>query len=242
MFSFFSLSLLFCHLPFKLAAFSLFLKSRDFSFNSIAVHLTCSVFCHTLKPAVLLPAALCEKIIWMSSGCWTFTAAVTWICWEGKRLQQLPAEQLWAPPVFGGNTDTGKIEIKLLYFLLPPVMSLPLTPNALSPHISLSHHPQHWAALLLICSSPLSLSPCSTSLLLWGLHRIGILQRHCVPDGLWRPLSEMDRVSGLCDAVPGSGTRRSQLLQEPGPRVQPLVLLPAELRGHWLGLLWLSPG
>lgn len=206
--------------------------------------MTCSVFSHTLKPAVLLSAGLCEKIIWMSSDGWTFSAALTWICWEGKRQQQLPAEQLWAPSMFGGNTDMGgKTEIKLLYFLLPPrLVTRSHSPPALSPHISLSNHPQHWSTLLLIPSSFSSLSLCSASLLLWGLHRVGILQRHRVPDGLWRPLSEMDRVSGLCDAVSGPRARRPQLLQEPGPRVQPLVLLPAELRGHRLGLLRLSPG
>lgn len=137
----------------------------------------------------------------------------------------------------------GEMEIKLLYFLLPPRhVTRSHSPPALSPHISLSNHPQHWSTLLLIPSSFSSLSLCSASLLLWGLHRVGILQRHRVPDGLWRPLSEMDRVSGLCDAVPGPRARRPQLLQEPGPRVQPLVLLPAELRGHRLGLLRLSPG
>lgn len=136
-----------------------------------------------------------------------------------------------------------EMEIKLLYFLLPPRhVTRSHSPPALSPHISLSNHPQHWSTLLLIPSSFSSLSLCSASLLLWGLHRVGILQRHRVPDGLWRPLSEMDRVSGLCDAVPGPRARRPQLLQEPGPRVQPLVLLPAELRGHRLGLLRLSPG
>lgn len=137
----------------------------------------------------------------------------------------------------------GKMENKLLYFLLPPRhVTRSHSPPALSPHISLSNHPQHWSTLLLIPSSFSSLSLCSASLLLWGLHRVGILQWHRVPDGLWRPLSEMDRVSGLCDAVPGPRARRPQLLQEPGPRVQPLVLLPAELRGHRLGLLRLSPG
>lgn len=89
--------------------------------------------------------------------------------------------------------------------------------------------------------SPLS-SVCSASVLLWGVHRAGILQRHCVADGLRRPLSEMDRVSRLCHAVPGPRSRWPQLLQEPGSRVQPLVLFQTKLRSHRVGVLRLPPG
>lgn len=205
--------------------------------------MTCSVFSHTLKPAVLLSAALCEKIIWMSSDGWTFSAALTWICWEGKGSSSFLLSNSELLLCSEEIQTWGKMEMKLLYSLLPPWhVTRSHSPPALSPHISLCNHPQHWTTLLLIPSSFSSLSLCSASLLLWGLHRVGILQRHRVPDGLWRPLSEMDRVSGLCDAVPRPRARRPQLLQEPGPRVQPLVLLPAELRGHRLGLLRLSPG
>lgn len=87
-----------------------------------------------------------------------------------------------------------------------------------------------------------SLSLSSAAVLLRGIHRVWLLQRHRVPDGLWRPLFEVDRVPGLRGAVPGPGAGRPQLLQEPRPGVQPLVLLQTELWGHRLGLLRLPPG
>lgn len=103
--------------------------------------------------------------------------------------------------------------------------------------------------LLLFLSSTTSYSPislslplCSASVLLWGIHWVRILQRHSVPDRLWRPLFEVDRVSRLRHAVPGTRPGRPQLLQEPRPRVQPVVFLQTELRSHWMGVLWLPPG
>lgn len=91
--------------------------------------------------------------------------------------------------------------------------------------------------------SPLpSFSLCSASVLLWGIHRVGILQRHCVSDGFWRPLSEVDWVSRLCHAVPRPRAGRPQLLQEPRPRIQPLVFLQTKLWSHRMGLLRLPPG
>lgn len=125
--------------------------------------MTCSVFSHTLKPAGLLSAALCEKIIWMSSDGGTFSAALTWICWEGKRQQQLPAEQLWAPSVlqtWGENGDKAS--------LLPPSSStchsLSLsscskpTHLTLQPSSALIHSPPH-PLLLLLSFSLQCLSP-----------------------------------------------------------------------------------
>ena len=85
-------------------------------------------------------------------------------------------------------------------------------------------------------------SSCSASVLLWRIHRVGVLQWHRVSDGLWRPLSEVDRVPGLRYAVPGPRAGRPQLLQEPRPGVQPLVLLQAKLWSHRMGLLRLPPG
>lgn len=113
----------------------------------------------------------------------------------------------------------------------------PLWPKSSS---SSSIHPKH----LILTSWTLthSPSPYSASVLLWGIHWAGILQRHRVPDGLWRPLSEMDRFPRLCHAVSGPRAGRPQLLQEPRPRVQPLVFLQAKLWRHWLGLLRLPPG
>lgn len=91
--------------------------------------------------------------------------------------------------------------------------------------------------------SPLpSFSLCSASVLLWGIHRVGILQRHRVSDGFWRPLSEVDWVSRLCHAVPRPRAGWPQLLQKPRPRVQPLVFLQTKLWSHRMGLLRLSPG
>ena len=87
-----------------------------------------------------------------------------------------------------------------------------------------------------------SIFPSSPSVVLRGLHGARLLQRHGGPDGLWRPLPEVDGVPRLRPAVPGQRAGRPQLLQEPRPRVQPLVLLQAELRGHRMGLLRLPPG
>lgn len=101
---------------------------------------------------------------------------------------------------------------------------LPLWPQKPSSpqvqNISSSPHPSHPLTGL-----STSRSPCSPSILLRGIHRIGILQWHRVPDRLWRPLSKMDWVSGLCDAVPWPRFGWPRILQEPRPRVQPLVFL-----------------
>lgn len=102
------------------------------------------------------------------------------------------------------------------------------------------HLPQH--SLTLFPPSLPSFSLCSASVLLWGIHRVGILQRHRVSDGLWRPLSKVDRVSRLRHAVPGPRAGRPQLLQEPRSRIKPLVFLQTKLRSHRMGLLRLSPG
>lgn len=82
--------------------------------------MTCSVFSHTLKPAVLLSAALCEKIIWMSSDGWTFSAALTWICWEGKGSSSFLLSNSELLLCSEEIQTWGKMEMKLLYSLLPP--------------------------------------------------------------------------------------------------------------------------
>lgn len=139
------------------------------------------------------------------------------------------------------------------------IRAIPLTSPQLSPFHSLLFTLSTLTQILLLLSSKTSHSPiflniysrsplppsfslCSASVLLWGIHRVGILQRHRVSDGLWRPLSEVDRVSRLRHAVPGPRAGRPQLLQEPGPRIEPLVFLQTKLWSHWMGLLRLPPG
>lgn len=134
-----------------------------------------------------------------------------------------------------GPSEASSSSFRLVsgYFSTQPLLRLRLTHTRLLSPIHLLHP---------LPLPPLLLSLRSAAVLLGGLHRAGLLQRHRVPDGLRRRLPEVDGVPRLRHAVPGQGPGRAQLLQEPGPGVQPLVLLQARLRRHWLGLLRLPPG
>lgn len=145
-----------------------------------------------------------------------------------------------------GDNVTWIRAIPLLFSLfspkLSPFHSCLFTLSCLTQILLLSSKTSYSPIILNMYSFSPLLSLCSASVLLWGVHRVGILQRHRVSDGLWRPLSEVDRVSRLRHAVPGPRARRPQLLQEPRPRIQPLVFLQTKLWSHRLGLLRLPPG